>query len=423
MLAAIGNFVAAFSVDTKVNISRNTFYPGNIVEGVVIVTTTKPVSVRAIRVKLVGRELASVVVRAGKRSTRYTSKACFLKELVTLAGSLKHGPQGDYWTIEPGTYSYPFAFQLPVQGLPASFMIRHGESFGGVTYQVKAYVDIPNGCNAASRAPFSLLRPLRLDQWINPMPVSQDRNFDLTCCCCISKGTNAARFFMDRTNISLDRDKIEVCVDIDNTNAKEPVDAVEVSLIQCGYFNGRGHTRNTQEEVVTVRLAQKIEAGAKGRVTGTLLLATGAAKVMAPSSATAIVYCSYIIKINLDVPWADDPYHAFNVTVGVSVDEANLVPPLLNENTTVMLQKGQLSVPEKFYAPPPAAVYQYVPIPNGDLYAKGAPVPQYNLYAIAPSGYPGAQWNGQPPVAPGNEENVTMPLGLQWSQGFEPRSF
>jgi hypothetical protein len=55
MLGAIGNFVAAFSVDVQVNISRNAFYPGNIVEGVVVVKNTKSVQVRAIRVKLVGR--------------------------------------------------------------------------------------------------------------------------------------------------------------------------------------------------------------------------------------------------------------------------------------------------------------------------------------------------------------------------------
>ena len=422
MFAALGNFISAFSVDTKINIKRNVFYPGNVVEGVVVVTTTKPVLVRAIRLKFVGRENASVVVRRHEQHgdttrevvDRYYESSVFYKELVTLAGSLKTGPQMQPWSIAPGTYYYPFAFRLP-QLLPASLFIQQGEEHGGIFYQAKAYVDIPNGRDAAARAPFTVVRPLRMDQWVNPFPITQDRYFDITCCCCISKGKNAVRFYMDRTVIALDRDKIVICADIDNSACEEPVDAVVISLDHVFRCRAQGREFAGVVSIGSQRITQKVEAHNKGRVSGTFDLPRSAS----PSASTALLNSLYKITIELDIPWASDPRHEVNVVVAQTVDETNSCPPLVwGEATTARLNKGMLSTPERYYAPPPMPVYPYQPVPM-TFAPQGAPVQTYEQFGISPLGVlPGAQWDTAPRINPGKEGQVTQPLGLHWQQGY-----
>jgi hypothetical protein len=380
------------------------------------------VSIRAIRVKLVGREYATIrdPIQTERSSCHYYHESCvFFKELVTLAGCMKYGNRQEPWTIEPGIYSYPFAFQLPLHGLPPSFYVEcdDDDDYGGVFYEVKAYVDIPYGKNAISRAPFTVIRPLRLDQWMQPGPVTQDRYFDISMCCCVNKGKNATRFYMDRTLIAIDRDKLVVCADVDNTQCKEPVEAIVVSLQQCIHLSAHHMTESCKRSVGRVTVKQRIEAGARGRIVGTLELPH---TETTPSAATRHVKSSYVVNIELDIPWASDPCHEFNVVVGQSVDETNTVAPLVwGESNLCVLSKGQLSSPEKFYSPPPMVVYPYVPVPNGCQQA-GVALQTYEVFQVTPLGYPGSVWSSAAPaVMPSHEDQVAPPLGLQWSQGYD----
>lgn len=83
--------------------------------------------------------------------------------------------------------------------IPPSFSKKANDDFAEIVYYVKAYVDIPFGRDAVHRAHFSVLRPMPISQHLQKAPVSVDKHFDVTCCCCIDKGKVNAKIFMDRT--------------------------------------------------------------------------------------------------------------------------------------------------------------------------------------------------------------------------------
>ncbi len=397
------------------------------------VTTTSAVQATAIRVKLVGREDVHIEVERevrgadGQRIRTETDvfgqRSCFFKQLITLAGCFKYGQQCPGWIIAPGTYCYPFAFRLPAN-LPASLFVRqHGKDYCGIFYQVKAYVDIPNGRDSAARAPFTIVRPLRADQWAVPYPITTDRHFDITCCCCCSKGKNAARFYMDRTVIALDRDNLVACVDVDNSECEEPVEAVVISLDHLVTGKAQGREFSSTVSIGSQRIAQRVEAKGKGRIAGTFQLPRSAV----PSACTSLIKSQYRITFELDIPWASDPQHQINVVVAQTVDPTNTCPPLIwGEANLTVLQKGMLSAPEVYYTPPPAPVFAHVPIAHAFI-PQGAPMISYHDQSPisgggggpAPLGIPDAQWGAQPPAMnPSQAAQVTMPLGLQWQQGY-----
>ena len=62
--------------------------------------------------------------------------------------------------LGPGTYTYPFQFQLPA-GIPASF----DSSVGRVKYRVQAIVDIPWHLDIKTKTPFLVSGLLDLNLW------------------------------------------------------------------------------------------------------------------------------------------------------------------------------------------------------------------------------------------------------------------
>ena len=143
----------------QVFLKHDAFFPGNIVEGYVAfgVTPDRPgssVDIRNLRVKLTGKVRTEVVETStsgtgrdsSTSSTTYHETRTVHKELVTIIGApflnLVNKPNADFVSItEGGVYTYPFAFGLPCEGLPASTGngATHGK-WNSITYQVKAYV-------------------------------------------------------------------------------------------------------------------------------------------------------------------------------------------------------------------------------------------------------------------------------------------
>jgi hypothetical protein len=113
----------------SVELPRNAYYMGDILEGTVTVETTKETPSRGLYVDFTGREETAITRSSGKSTVTYRSEATLVTWRLPLQGE---------GTIAPGTYRFPFKFQIPLQGLP-TYQGRHAV----VKYALTARLDVP----------------------------------------------------------------------------------------------------------------------------------------------------------------------------------------------------------------------------------------------------------------------------------------
>ncbi len=112
-----------------VELPRNAYYMGEVVEGTVVLETTKETPSRGLYVDVSGKEATAITRSTGKSSVTYRSEASLVAWRLPLRGE---GPIG------PGTFRFPFRFQIPFQGLP-SYAGPHAK----VSYVLTARLDVP----------------------------------------------------------------------------------------------------------------------------------------------------------------------------------------------------------------------------------------------------------------------------------------
>lgn len=418
-------------VKPQISLRHTALYPGNILEGVVILNVGAPVEYTAVRIKFCGKQRVNIIKvkhhtnqQTGERTTtreEFKESCCVYKQLITVAGTMKSQASGGFFgssapnlMMPPGQWTYPFALQLPTN-IPPSFSKKVSDDFAEIVYFVKAYVDIPMGRDAVHRAYFTVVRPMPISQHMQKGPVSFEKTFDVTCCCCIDKGKVHARMFMDRTLIAIDRDYLHVCFVLDNSAGQEPIESLEVTLRHQLRYLAQG-VRESNAYVAGKNFIQKrIEAGQKSDISGIIPIN----RQLVPSLFTTHIQSEYTITVEINIPNASDPSQTFNVIVAQTVDESNYSPIVCwNENKYQTLQKGQLSSPETFYMPPPSPVYHPQMLPFAP--PPSAPVYGYNFQA-PPIGLPSPMWQQQALPMVGGAPAMIQPLGTQWSGGYEQR--
>jgi len=112
-----------------VELPRTSYYTGEVVEGTVVIETTKDVPSRELYVEFLGREETSITRGSGDNRRTYRSVADPVAWRLPLRGE---GP------LAPGTYRFPFRFQIPFSGLP-SYEGPHAK----VRYVLTARLDVP----------------------------------------------------------------------------------------------------------------------------------------------------------------------------------------------------------------------------------------------------------------------------------------
>lgn len=108
---------------------RNAYYTGEVVEGTVVVETTKEVPSRGLYLDLLGQEETVITRGSGKSQHTYRSQWEFVAWRLPLQGEV---------TVPAGTHRFPFRFQIPPNGLP-SYSGRHA----WVRYTLTARLDVP----------------------------------------------------------------------------------------------------------------------------------------------------------------------------------------------------------------------------------------------------------------------------------------
>lgn len=113
----------------KLDTVQGQYNAGDVITGRVCCSFRKSKNIRSIELKLKGKERNSWSVRRGDGSTTYSGKNKFLRVINTLQNE---------GTVGPGSFEYPFTFQLP-HDIPGTYT----GPYGGIFYSLKAKVDRP----------------------------------------------------------------------------------------------------------------------------------------------------------------------------------------------------------------------------------------------------------------------------------------
>ena len=123
-----------------VELPRDHYLTGEVVSGLVTLSTTRETSTRGLTLDIQGRESTEITTGGGKNSTTYRSHADHVAWRVPLA------PEG---VVASGLYRFPFQFQIPVYALP-SYRGTHAK----VEYEATARLDVPWWPDATHSLPF-----------------------------------------------------------------------------------------------------------------------------------------------------------------------------------------------------------------------------------------------------------------------------
>jgi len=112
-----------------VELPRTAYYTGEVVEGTVVVETTREVPSRGLYLDILGREETTITRGSGESQRTYRSVAEHVAWRLPLQGE---------GIVPPGVHRLPFRFQIPTNALP-SYIGRHAS----VRYTLTARLDVP----------------------------------------------------------------------------------------------------------------------------------------------------------------------------------------------------------------------------------------------------------------------------------------
>jgi len=292
----------------SVSIDNPIVLAGTNVTGKVSFSVASNVTIKAIRIRLTGRETVTIGQCTQERKkfeemSDPSMKSNFLQCLLTVAGSCKYTGTPREHVLRAGDYVIPFQFWIPF-GLPASAdSIRGDGYYGSIFYMVKAYIDIPRGRDVSHVQLFTVHSVMPIPQFYAREPVSINMPNIPVQFCCFSKGFVAAQVYLDKNAIpSGGEEPLNVTVDIDNTHSKEAVNAVRVRLlrqVEIQYMEnqwGKGTFLASEKSTVQV-----VSPGSRGRVVVSLQ-----PTAMCPSQAGLLIDVGYQVEVELDIPWASD---------------------------------------------------------------------------------------------------------------------
>lgn len=113
----------------SVELPKTSYFMGEVIEGTVVLETTRDTPSRGLYVDFTGKEKTEITRQAGKTTVTYRSEATLVSWRLPLQPEM---------TITAGTYRFPFKFQIPLQTLP-SYQGEHAS----VQYVLTARLDVP----------------------------------------------------------------------------------------------------------------------------------------------------------------------------------------------------------------------------------------------------------------------------------------
>lgn len=310
------------------SLTRDSYFPGNPIQGSVRVVATDNVEYYAIRAAIVGVYWCQYEERSGNHSRTVTSTNVFSKTVITVAGDTEQVATGSKkkHQLPKGEHHFPFQCILSPATLPTA-ACQSGSDKSKIFWEVVGEVDVAGRLNQAGKVAFTVYSPVPKIKHDMPSQASIQQDFPVRCCChcccpacCCSHGKIHATAAIDRSCIALDRDRVNFTISVDNTDSTEQIVAVN-AVLQCSVIPKIGPKKVRPQQVFfNKKIPVTIEGGKVGQVTGVIELTPGAPPTITSSvvdfrwTFTAIVEESGCMTVNPRVPIDVELYHTVDDT-------------------------------------------------------------------------------------------------------------
>lgn len=290
-----------------IHTDKQQYYAGEQVTGQVILSVIQPIHIDAIYLKLSGYEETSFDVSRSRtvydknnqpRTEHYkqhvTGNNTFFKR--------RYGLYSQKTTLHAGNFVFPFQFILNAN-LPGTFNLYSQKHFSSrvqakVWYSVEAEVAVPGLLTPNLRHSQDIIihEPLR----IAPMASETHKESKVTFLCCIPKGTINMSATIDK-NAYGPGETVGLRLIVDNSQSTVDLEALSLKLVAQISLKANGGSTGSTGTVVKAR-TPGLKAGERADrfIQLTLPLDTE------PSTHSKLIECSYILSVELKVPWSPD---------------------------------------------------------------------------------------------------------------------
>ncbi|XP_041373505.1 arrestin domain-containing protein 3-like [Gigantopelta aegis] len=228
------------------------YLAGQVVQGHVTVELNEEMKMRGIRLKFKGHarvhwsETHSTGSGKNRRThtKHYSASEDYFDSEILLFGRWPKQEGQDF--LHPvGRHSYPFAFQLP-PNLPSSFEGAHGF----VRYHFDGVIDKPWKFDHKTKAAFTVISHLDLNQDPSALQPLQGQNSKTLCCLCCASGPISAVFRLDRRGY-VPGEAISINAEVDNKSNRQ-MDSSFVSLNLVTIFHATTKSRTVSRQVAKI---------------------------------------------------------------------------------------------------------------------------------------------------------------------------
>lgn len=281
------------------------FYPGQPVNGEVQLELKEDVKVRAIRLEFGGFAHVRWTEQHGsgkhRRTVTYYSREDYFKQIVNCQSP---PPGSDNMILKPGSYRYPFQFQLP-PAMPSSF---EGH-FGRVRYYVKATMDKPWAFDEDITHYYTVVNLLDLNMQPDASKPGEAANSKTLCCLCCESGPITGKHRINKLGyVPGEAIQIEAeCVNHSNRDVK----MTRMELVQVIYYKTPSKTRPVST------IVQRLDRKLVGK--GDTDFWSGQQLVIPPLPSSGLVGCN-IIDIQYFWQYVCEPSGpAFSLRVPINI--------------------------------------------------------------------------------------------------------
>lgn len=185
----MGKKVRCFQIDF--DNPRAIYYPGQPVNGKVIVDLESETKVNDIKLRFLGEAYVCYYISNGREGRTCESGEEYFDNTFSVI-SIGLGDRDDY-ILKPGLHTFPFSFVLPLE-IPSSF---EGEN-GHVRYIAKGTIDRSWSLNDHTKRAFTVIGLLDLNKLLTVDREAEDSVESNVCCLCCKSGPIKATLRLNR---------------------------------------------------------------------------------------------------------------------------------------------------------------------------------------------------------------------------------
>lgn len=280
------------------------YFPGQAIQGQLLVELNADMKMRGIRVKCRGKGHVYWSTGSGDNRRTYSATEEYLETVLILYGN-PPSSSADV-ILSAGKHAFPFQFLLPVN-LPGSF---EGKSNCYVRYWLKGTIDRPWKFDPEYKLLFTLGSVLDLNTVPNAPAPAQTTDSKTVCCCCCESPPITATFRLDRSGYVPGENII--CNAEINEGTGKGVHSSKIKLIMTTTYRTHGGSKKRETHEIASLRHGPISAGGHDVWSGEMLL-------VPPVPPSFLPYCNiieidYIVQLSVDV--ADTP---FDLTLPIPV--------------------------------------------------------------------------------------------------------